>query len=130
MSISIAEYKDLVKQKRVKALGCKKNAGDQGKGEISRVLYKYFSKEQIITELAYDETKERKFKFDYAVKHLRIAIEYEGLMSEKSRHTTIKGYVKDTIKYNLATTQGWRLLRYTAVNYKDFETDLLKMMKL
>ena len=57
-----------------------------------------------------------------------IAIEYEGIYSKKSRHTTQEGYNRDTQKYNLATTNGWRVLRYTADNYKNLETDLLKML--
>lgn len=36
----------------------------------------------------------------------------------KSGHTTLNGYTKDTDKYNLATIDGWRLLRFTIKNYK------------
>lgn len=70
----------------------------------------------------------RKFRFDFAIPDQKIAIEYEGLHSEKSGHTTIGGYISDVKKYNLAVTSGWRLLRYTANNYKEFEDDLKKLM--
>ena len=53
-----------------------------------------------------------------------VAIEYEGIFSEKSGHTTLSGYKKDVEKYNLATKLGWKILRYTADNYFDFENDL------
>ena len=69
-------------------------------------------------------SKERKFRFDWAVPQLCIAIEYEGIFSEKSGHTTLSGYKKDVEKYNLATKLGWKILRYTADNYLDFENDL------
>lgn len=74
-------------------------------------------------------SKERKFRFDWAVPQLCIAIEYEGIFSEKSGHTTLSGYKKDVEKYNLATKLGWKILRYTADNYLDFENDLKIMQK-
>jgi hypothetical protein len=79
-----------------------------------------------VTELQFDEV--RKFRFDWAIPSLKIALEYEGIFSEKSRHTTITGYSKDIEKYNLAITLGWRVLRYTAKNYKDLENDLKKLL--
>jgi very-short-patch-repair endonuclease len=60
----------------------------------------------------------RKFRFDWAIKEVMIAIEYEGLFSEKSGHTTIGGYNKDVDKYNLAAECGWTVIRFTAMNYK------------
>ena len=69
-------------------------------------------------------SKERKFRFDWAVPQILVAIEYEGIFSEKSGHTTLSGYKKDVEKYNLATKLGWKILRYTADNYLDFENDL------
>ena len=79
------------------------------------------------TEYKFDDV--RKFRFDYAISSLMIAIEYEGIMSDKSRHTTIGGYSKDIEKYNLAVTQGWKVLRYTALNYLELYTDLEKILK-
>ncbi|MGG5486272.1 hypothetical protein [Gaetbulibacter sp. PBL-D1] len=72
---------------------------------------------------------DRKYRFDWAIPDLKIAIEYEGLISEKSGHTTIGGYTKDCIKYNLALIKGWKVLRYTALNYKNLEADLKKLIK-
>lgn len=60
----------------------------------------------------------RKFSFDYAIEEIKTAIEYEGIFSKKSRHTTVTGYSKDTEKYNLAAAMGWKVLRVTAMNYK------------
>lgn len=62
--------------------------------------------------------QERKWRFDWAMKERKIAIEYEGLNSEKSRHTTKKGFTGDTEKYNRAQALGWKVIRVTALNYK------------
>lgn len=69
----------------------------------------------------------RRFLFDWAIPERKIAIEYEGLMSAKSRHTTIKGYSKDTEKYNEAAKMGWVVLRYTALTYKNIREDLKEL---
>jgi hypothetical protein len=58
----------------------------------------------------------RQFRFDYAITKLKIAIEYEGIMSKKSRHTTPKGFTTDCDKYNLAAVNGWVVLRFTVIN--------------
>ena len=79
-----------------------------------------------VTEHRFDVV--RRFRFDWAILSLKIAIEYEGIMSNKSRHTTITGYSNDIEKYNLAVSLGWRVLRYTAKNYTELETDLIKLL--
>lgn len=80
------------------------------------------------TELVFHHV--RKFRFDIAVTQYKIAIEYEGIFRGKSRHTTVKGYSEDCIKYNLAAVNGWRVLRYTAKNYGQAVPDLLNLIKL
>lgn len=60
----------------------------------------------------------RKWRFDWAFAAIKLAIEYEGLFSKKSRHTTASGFTGDTDKYNQAQAEGWTVLRFTAINYK------------
>lgn len=79
-----------------------------------------------VTEHKFDNV--RRFRFDWAIIDLKIAIEYEGIISEKSRHTSMDGFSNDCVKYNLAIANGWRVLRYTAINYQNLETDLLKIL--
>ena len=67
-------------------------------------------------EYKFDET--RKWRFDWAFPGIKAAVEYEGIFSEKSRHTTKSGYAGDVEKYNAATIAGWRVIRLTAKNYK------------
>ncbi|NQZ74650.1 MAG: DUF559 domain-containing protein [Ekhidna sp.] len=59
---------------------------------------------------------DRKFRFDFACKDYKIAIEYDGIISAKSRHTSVKGFTTDCEKTNLAQVHGWIVLRYTALN--------------
>ena len=80
-----------------------------------------------VEELEFDET--RKFRFDWAIPSLKIAIEYEGIFSKKSRHTTITGFTNDCTKYNLALRNGWKVLRYTAKNYEMIGDDLKYLLK-
>lgn len=70
---------------------------------------------------------ERRWRFDFAIPELMIAIEYEGLSFEKSGHTTSDAYTKNTEKYNTATTMGWKVLRYTFKNYQTILNDLNKL---
>lgn len=76
-------------------------------------------------EQRFDEV--RGFRFDWAIPELKTGIEFEGIISEKSRHTTIEGFSNDCTKYNLAQCNGWRVLRYTVRNYLEIENDLKKI---
>lgn len=76
--------------------------------------------------------KVRRFRFDFAIPSLMVAIEADGLQfgkSGKSRHTTAKGFTGDCDKFNLAALHGWRVLRYTILNYPQFAQDLDKIIK-
>lgn len=81
----------------------------------------------IAFETEYYFAKPRMFRFDIAIPERMIAIEYEGIVG-KSRHTTVTGYTRDATKYNIAASKGWRVYRYTALNYRDFEEDLKKII--
>jgi len=81
---------------------------------------------EYLTEFKFDTM--RKFRFDIAIPSIKVAIEYEGIKSEKSGHTSITGYTKDCEKYNLAIMHGWRVLRYTTLNYQHFYRDLNKII--
>lgn len=123
-TISIAEFKKLRKEGRVGAA----QKGSKAKEEMLNVFRKIALEKQIAFATEFKFSEERKFKFDYAFPGLMISCEYEGLLSEKSGHTTVTGYTNNTVKYNLATCLGWRMLRYTALNYKELESDLRKLL--
>jgi len=69
----------------------------------------------------------RKFRCDAYFHEIKTAVEYEGLIAAKSRHTSITGYTKDCEKYNLLQMEGYRVLRYTALNYSRVIGDIEKI---
>jgi very-short-patch-repair endonuclease len=54
----------------------------------------------------------RKFKFDYAIPELKIAIEQEGGVYTKQAHGSVTGILRDIEKYTLAASCGWVILRF------------------
>ena len=54
----------------------------------------------------------RKWRFDFAWPHARLAVEVEGGVWNRGRHTRGSGFVPDCEKYNEAVMHGWRVLRY------------------
>lgn len=72
--------------------------------------------------------EERKWRADFCIKEMRLLIEYEGLNSEKSGHTTLVGFTKDTEKYNAAMALGYRLVRLTVLNYKQVFREIEKFL--
>lgn len=82
---------------------------------------------QVKTEYAF--LKGRRYRFDICIPELKLAIEYEGIVAYKSRHTSITGYSNDTIKYNLAVAEGWTVLRYTALTVNNAVGDITAFIK-
>lgn len=71
----------------------------------------------------------RLWRFDFALPDRMIGIEYDGLVSEKSRHTTLTGFTGDTEKINAAQVMGWRVIRFTVKNYKTVITALNELIE-
>lgn len=55
----------------------------------------------------------RKWRFDYCILSEKIAIEVEGGIFTRGRHTRGVGYKNDLLKYNEAARLGYRLIRVT-----------------
>lgn len=66
----------------------------------------------------------RRWRFDWCIPAIKVAIEYEGVMSDKSRHTTVTGFSGDSEKYSQAALLGWSVLRYTVMTHKNLLSDL------
>jgi len=61
----------------------------------------------------------RKWRFDFANPQRQIAIEIEGGVYTRGRHTRPTGFLRDIEKYNTATLQGWRVLRCTPQTFAE-----------
>lgn len=72
----------------------------------------------------------RKFRFDWAIPEYKLAIEYEGIISAKSRHTSITGFTADTTKYNLAQLNGWIVLRFTQLNFFQAKEQVQQFLRM
>ncbi len=81
-------------------------------------------------ELEFKFDENRKFRFDIYIEQngKKIGIEYDGINSKKSRHTSITGFSKDQEKTNLAASNGIFVLRYTVLNYKSMIKDVRGMV--
>jgi very-short-patch-repair endonuclease len=73
--------------------------------------YKQTNLPPLQQEVKFHET--RKWKFDFAIVELKIAIEIEGGTWNYGRHTRPKGYQNDCNKYNAAQALGWKVFRFT-----------------
>lgn len=76
----------------------------------SRALSKVLGVD-VVAEHRFHDT--RKWRFDYAVPSMRIAIEVEGGVWTGGRHTSSAGFLRDMEKYNEAALNGWLVLRCT-----------------
>lgn len=69
----------------------------------------------------------RSWRFDFAWPRQKIALEVEGGVWTKGRHTRPKGFLADCEKYNAAAVLGWRVLRVTPQTL--LTTDTVNMVK-
>lgn len=137
MSFTIQQLEKLKAQGKIRDYSVSKDensttvkfrTGSKTKGWIRMHLNAWAQGNNIQMESEYRFHPDRKWRFDWCFPELKIAIEYEGLMSAKSRHTTVRGFTGDAEKYNAAQSLGWKVLRYTAVNYKTIINDLNKLL--
>jgi len=61
----------------------------------------------------------RKWRFDYALPEIKLAIELDGGVWISGRHNRGSGFVKDMEKFNEAAILGWRVLRFTPKDVRD-----------
>jgi very-short-patch-repair endonuclease len=73
-------------------------------------------------EMEYKFHPVRKWRFDYCIHVLKLAIEVEGGAYTQGRHTRGAGFISDCEKYNSATCLGWRLIRVTPSQLMTMQT--------
>lgn len=73
----------------------------------------------------------RKWRFDFAwslaprlgrPNRLKVALEVEGGVWTRGRHTRGKGFIADMAKYNEAAIRGWKVIRVTPQQLCTLET--------
>lgn len=135
MSWTISHLKKLKNDKKIRDFKMPETKPISAKKEAKQVAW---IREQLAgisvntgykVEEEYRFHPERKWRFDFALPELKLAVEYEGIQSEKSRHTTLKGYTGDSEKYNEAQRLGWIVLRYTVLNYIQVSENVLNIIK-
>ena len=56
----------------------------------------------------------RRFRFDFTFRSAGLVAEIEGGTWSGGRHTTGAGFRQDCVKYNLASLEGWTVMRFTS----------------
>jgi hypothetical protein len=94
--------------------------GDANKFQLAMTLRNLFS-EICLEEHQFHPT--RKWRFDFAIPSIKLAIEYNGHGSTGGghigRHATITGMSGDCEKLNEAQRLGWRVLQFTALHFSE-----------
>lgn len=106
--------------------------GNKAKAQVGWTLIDLSRRLGLTLVQEYRFNPDRKWRADWALfgkhngKEVKILIEYEGIFSAKSRHTTVGGYSKDSEKYNSAQALGWIVLRFTYLTYGSLTEELKK----
>lgn len=100
---------------------------------IERAVCVYLQNELSIENIVIEHKfhPKRRWKFDVALLDQMIAVEIEGGIYSKGRHTRPTGFIKDMEKYNSAAVLGWKVLRYStkqAEEMNDIVRDLMKIL--
>ena len=91
----------------------------QAKSTLHLFLKVMAKKHGVVADPEHKFHPKRRWKFDYAFPELKLAVEYEGIFSAKSRHTSIVGFTNDCEKYSEAALLGWIVIRVTAKMVQD-----------
>jgi hypothetical protein len=71
----------------------------------------------------------RRWRFDWAWPEQRVALEIEGGVFVRGRHSRGAGMVADMEKYNEAACRGWRVVRYTPQHLSSCGADLQRLLE-
>lgn len=79
----------------------------------------------VVKEFRFHET--RRWRFDYAIPDLKIAIEIDGGVWVNGRHNRPAGFLGDMEKFNAAASLGWLVLKFTPQN--QYKNDSMKLIR-
>jgi len=84
---------------------------DNSPSDLFTVLCKSELSVDMVREYRFHPT--RKWRFDYAIPGLKIAVECDGGVWGYGRHNRPRGYINDMEKFNAAAEMGWVVLKFT-----------------
>jgi len=93
---------------------------------MAKELLAWCQERGIVLHEEYNFNPLRRWRSDWCIPDLKLLIEYEGLSAKKTGHTTSDGYTGNTEKYNSAQALGWKVLRFTYLNYESLIDELNK----
>ena len=110
MTITQAAASGLIEKKDVKPKA-KRIPNPPSRGEEALALHLKAHKISFRREYEFHHT--RHWKVDFALTHIKLAVEVEGAVDKIGRHQRPEGFIEDMYKYNALILQGWRLLRFS-----------------
>ena len=118
-SISVAEYKQLIKAKpEVKARRPKQVKTERVVSEGEATLAQHLKAHGVSFEQEFKFCVDRKWRADFHIVGHKLLVEVEGGIWSGGRHTRAKGYIGDMEKYNAAVGLGYRVLRFSTEQVK------------
>lgn len=81
-------------------------------------------------EREYRFASPRRWRFDFAWPEKKLAVECEGGIWTRGRHTRGTGFIQDLEKYNMAVLLGWRVLRFDVAKVQTGEAIEITMRAL
>jgi very-short-patch-repair endonuclease len=82
-----------------------------------KYLWKAFDLPEPVAEFRF--APPRKWRFDFCWPDRKIAMEIEGAVWTRGRHTRGSGFIKDLEKYNFAAKRGWYVFRFTTQDFNN-----------
>jgi hypothetical protein len=90
-----------------------------------RFLRLWQRRSDILLEREYPGIPNRKFRFDFCHPSTRVAIEIQGGIWVRGRHSGGVGQLRDFEKLNLAILGGWSVFQLSSEMISDFWIDLI-----
>ncbi len=93
------------------------------KTQLLVMLRSLYGTNKVVQEYVFHPS--RKWRFDYAIPDLKIAVEYQGHgkmaggSGHSGGHASVSGLANDAEKFNEAHRLGWRVLLFTSLHFRE-----------
>jgi len=87
--------------------------------EVEDLFYSQLKDEEIVAPTReYKFLEDRKFRFDFAWFHMKVAVEIQGGVFIHGGHSTGLGITRDCEKLALANIDGWTVFQFTSAQVR------------